>query len=112
MSDIKARFWVDALRWRAEAAGASVYVSCKGDPDAGAVLVKVLLPGGRAALYAPARDFQGERVWTRPLGEEPVPERDADAYAERRRDRDPDIWVVEIDDPHGRDFLNEPIEKS
>ena len=112
MSDLKARFWVDALRWRAEGAGASVYVARKGDPDAGAVLVKLLLPEGLARLFTPIRDFQGGRVWSQPLGSEPVLERDADAYAGRRIERDPDLWVVEIDDPHGRDFLNEPIEKS
>jgi hypothetical protein len=112
MSDLKARFWVDALRWRAEAAGASVYVSRKGDPDAGAVLVKLLLPARTARLFTPVRDFNGERAWAQPLGAAPVAEADADAYAARRIDSDPDLWVIEIDDPHGRDFLNEPIEKS
>jgi hypothetical protein len=112
MSDLKARFWVDALRWRAEAAGASVYVARKGDPDAGAVLVKLLLPGGLARIFAPVRDFQGDRAWSQPLGAEPVSDADAGAYASRRLSSDPDLWVVEIDDPHGRDFLNEPIEKS
>ncbi len=112
MSDLKARFWVDALRWRAESAGASVYVVRKGDPDAGAVMVKLLLPRGLSRLFTPVRDFKGERTWAQPLGAEPVPEQDVDAYTRRRLDRDPDLWVVEIDDPHGRDFLNEPIEKS
>ena len=111
MSDLKARFWVDALRWRAEGAGASVYVAHKGDPDAGAVLVKLLLPGRVARLFAPVRDFNGERVWSQPLGGEPVSESDAAAYADKRLASDPDLWVVEIDDPHGRDFPNEPIEK-
>jgi hypothetical protein len=112
MSDLKAKFWVDALRWRAEGAGASVYVSRKGDPDAGAVLVKVLLPGRLARLFTPVRDFNGERVWAQPMGAEPVPEPDVDAYAQRRSNSDPDLWIIEVDDPHGRDFLNEPIEKS
>ncbi|MCP2670865.1 DUF1491 family protein [Maricaulaceae bacterium EIL42A08] len=111
MSDLKARFWVDALRWRAESAGASVYVDRKGDPDAGVVLVKVLLPQRLAQLYVPVRDMEGERLWTQPLGPEPVDEMSVTAYLQRRTDRDPDLWVVEIDDPHGRHFLNEPIEK-
>lgn len=110
MNDLKARFWIDALRWRAEAAGASVYVARRGDPDAGAVLVKVLLARGAARLFAPVRNFEGERVWAQPLGEGPVPEADAVAYAERRAERDPDLWVVEIDDPRGRHFLEEPLE--
>jgi len=112
MSDLRARFWVDALRWRAEGAGASVYVEKKGDPDSGSVLLKVLLPDRLAQLYAPMRNFQGERVWMQPLGDDPVPESDAGAYVTRRLDDDPDLWLVEIDDVHGRHFLNEPLEKS
>jgi len=111
MSELKARFWIDALRWRVEAAGASVYVARRGDPDAGAVLVKVLLEQRTARLFAPVRNFEGERVWAQPLGEAPVPEQDADAYAARRAERDPDLWVVEIDDPGGRHFLGEPLEQ-
>jgi hypothetical protein len=68
MTDLKARFWVDALRWRAESAGASVYIERRGDPDAGVVLVKVLLPQRLAQLYVPVRDMEGERLWTQPLG--------------------------------------------
>lgn len=111
MNDLKARFWVDALRWRAESAGASVYVDRKGDPDAGVVLVKVLLPQRQAQLYVPVRDMEGERLWTLPLGTEPSEESDVVAYLQRRTDRDRDLWVIEIDDIHGRHFLNEPIEK-
>jgi hypothetical protein len=110
MNELKAGFWIDALRWRAEAAGASVYVARRGDPDAGAVLIKVLLAGGMAHLFAPVRNFEGDRVWAQPLGAAPSPEADATAYIERRAARDPDLWVVEIDDPKGRHFLQEPVE--
>lgn len=111
MNELKARFWIDALRWRAESAGASVYVARRGDPDAGAVLVTVLLDDRTARLFAPVRNFEGERVWAQPLGAAPVPESDVSAYAARRAERDPDLWVVEIDDPRGRSFLQEPIEE-
>jgi hypothetical protein len=110
MSELKARFWIDALRWRAESAGASVYITRRGDPDAGAVLVKVLLSQRMARLFAPVRNFEGDRVWAQPLGIEPVSEQDADGYAGRRAERDPDLWVIEIDDTRGRHFLEEPIE--
>lgn len=110
MNELKAKFWIDALRWRAEGAGASVYISRRGDPDAGAVLVKLVLPQGRARLLAPVRDFEGARVWSQPLGAEPVAEAEVDSYAARRADRDPDIWVIEIEDRQGRHFLTEPVE--
>lgn len=110
MNELKAKFWIDALRWRAEGAGAHVYVARRGDPDAGAVLVKIVLPQGLARLLAPVRDFEGARVWSQPLGAEPVAEAEVDAYAARRADQDPDLWVVEIEDRHGRHFLTEPVE--
>lgn len=111
MSELKTRFWVDALRWRVEGAGASAFIVHKGDPDAGVVLVKLLLPGRMARLFVPVRDMEGARVWSQPLGAEPVSEQDVDAYTRRRLDRDDDLWVVEIDDPQGREFLNEPLEE-
>jgi hypothetical protein len=101
--------WVGALIRRAEAAGAFAVVARKGDPRAGAVLVKVL--GRRDAsvkLYASALGGDGETVWMQPSAAQS--EIDVDAYVERSRRIDPDLWVVEIDDAEGRHFLTEPVE--
>lgn len=111
MTDLKARFWVDALRWRAESAGASIYIAHRGDPDAGVVLIKVLLPQRLAQLYVPVRDMDGARLWSQPLGVDPCDEALVTAYLDRRLNGDPDLWVVEIDDPRGRHFLEEPVEQ-
>jgi hypothetical protein len=61
MSELKTDFWASALIWRASIAGAFAGVTQKGDTDAGAVLVKVASLDGKARLYAPARDGEGER---------------------------------------------------
>lgn len=101
--------WVAALFRRAELAGAYPTVIRKGDVRAGAVLVKVLnRPEGTARLYAEATRRDGERIWMRPAVAEQ--EAELDRYAERAVRIDPDIWVVEIDDRHGRHFLTEPVE--
>jgi len=103
--------WVGALIRRAEQGGAFALVMKKGDPRAGAVLVKVLDRGaGATRLYAEAVRGDGERVWMQP---HPAADEAAlDAYAERARRIDPDLWVVEIDDREGRHFLTETVERS
>jgi hypothetical protein len=101
--------WVGALIRRAELSGAFATVARKGDPRAGAVLVKIYNPMRReAALYASAFRGEGERVWMQPVAS--VVEGEVDAYIERNRRIDPDIWVVEIEDREGRHFLTEPVE--
>ncbi|HEX6866791.1 MAG TPA: DUF1491 family protein [Caulobacteraceae bacterium] len=101
--------WVGALIRRAELAGAFAVVVRKGDPRAGAVLVKTLDRRDRSMkLYSEAFRGDGERVWMQPAKGS---EADLDAYIERARRVDPDLWVVEIDDAEGRHFLTEAVEK-
>lgn len=103
--------WVSALIRRAEQGGAFAMVVNKGDPRAGAVLVKAVdRRKGLVRLYAEATRADGERVWMRPAKAEAEP--DLDAYVERARRIDPDLWVVEIEDADGRHFLTEPVDES
>ena len=110
-AELKTDFWVSALLRRANGEGVFAGVTRKGDPDAGAVLVKVSTLDGRARLYGPARDGAGERIWldlsAGSLGDE---ERAVDAYALKRADGDPDVWVIEIEDKQGRHFLQERVD--
>lgn len=111
MAELKTDFWVSALVRRATIAGAFAGVTRKGDPDGGAVLVKVATLDGRARLYAPARAGEGERIWldlsAGVLGEI---EADVDAAIRRRADMDPDLWVIEVEDKKGRHFLEERVD--
>ena len=101
--------WAGALIRRAEIGGAFASVVRKGDPRAGAVLVKIYNPRSReAVLYASAFRGEGERVWMQPLST--TTELELDAYIEKARRFDPDLWVVEIEDGQGRHFLTEPVE--
>lgn len=103
--ELRAEIAVKALIRRAQVGGAFAAVTAKGDPDLGSMMVKVALLDGRACVYSPTIGLDGVQVWTQPLGDAPALEADADAYLARRRDQDPDLWIVEIEDPQGRAFL-------
>ena len=103
--------WVGALIRRAGLGGAFATVVRKGDAKAGAVLVKVVnRRADQARLYVEAVRGDGERVWMQPRPG--TSEAELDAYAERARRIDPDLWVVEIEDGEGRHFLVEPVEQA
>lgn len=95
-----------ALLRRAQGQGAYATVLRRGDPDAGALHVTVRTLDGSARLYSPIRDMEGNPAW---LATPPAPEREVDERTARLADRDPDIWIVEIEDRRGRHFLVEPI---
>ncbi|MEP2830200.1 DUF1491 family protein [Parvibaculum sp.] len=103
---LKADIWVKALIRRAEVSGASAMVVRKGDLTSGTVLVKVNTLDGEAEIFSPARDGDGALIW---LSKGRQPEAEADAYIEKQRGFDPDIWVVEIEDREGRHFLQEKV---
>ena len=103
--------WVSGLIRRAQLGGAFPAVLRKGDPRAGAVIVRVFDTACKAArLYVEAVRADGERVWMHPAASRR--EEDIDAYVERAVRIDPDLWVVEIEDREGRHFLTEPVDET
>lgn len=112
LEDLKTWIWAQALVRRAGIGGAFATVARRGDSDAGAVLVKVTPTRGKARLYAPAQNGEGERIWLNlsngGLGDD---EPAVDAYISKRAVNDPDLWVIEIEDRLGRTFLTEPVDE-
>ena len=107
---LSADIWVRALIRRVEIGGGFAVVVRKGDPAAGAVLVKILNSSdGTARLLAEATKGDGDRIWMQPVASSAEP--DLDRYIDRAVRIDPDLWVVEIEDREGRHFLVEPVEK-
>ncbi len=107
--ELSSDVWVYALIRRVELAGAFATIVRKGDARAGAVLVKTLdRKTGVAHLYAEALNAEGDSIWMQPV--ESTDEAALDAYAARAARIDPDIWVVEIEDPDGGRFLTESVE--
>ena len=98
-------FWVAAYLNRLRLAGIPVFVTAKGDATAGAVLVKVATLDGQARAFERSFDLMADtRVWV-VLAE--GPEREVDAVLARQKARDPDLWVLELEDRAGRTLLQE-----
>jgi hypothetical protein len=102
---LTAGLWVSAYLNRLRLAGIAAYVIAKGDVSAGAVVVKLALMDGAARLYVRQFDLHKDRrIWT--LMAEGG-EGEMDATLARMRARDPDLWVIEIEDRAGRTLLGD-----
>jgi hypothetical protein len=94
--------WVMAHLRRCSATATPAVLVRRGEPERGTVLLKLNLLGAGWRILTQARDLDGRLGWLAALGGQPVPEVEADAYIARAVVRDPDLWVIEIEDRHGR----------
>ncbi|MFN4193823.1 MAG: DUF1491 family protein [Tabrizicola sp.] len=102
---LAAGLWVSAYLRRLALADIPAYVTAKGDAEAGAVVVKVALLDGTARAWERRSDILNDaRAWFL-LAE--GPEAEVDALVARTRARDPDLWVIELEDRQGRTLLDE-----
>ncbi len=103
--------WVEALIRRAQLEGAGVFVLQKGDEARGDVLLKVADLQGQARAYVPRTSMDGKRIFVDLHSQQVGPdEASVDDYVQRARQRDSDLWIVEIEDRQARHFLTEPVE--
>lgn len=102
---LKTHIRIAAHLRRASAGGAFATIARRGDPDAGVIFVRILTGDGTARIYLEARDESGAPVW-REAFEGPRAEAEIEELVAREVRRDPDLWVVDIEDRAGRAFLD------
>lgn len=112
---VKAAIWVAAFIRRVNASGASAVLVRRGAEEAGPILVRIDRLDGTGDLYVPAPqsayrdDHPGERLFVRRFREGPVAmARLAEAIARETR-IDPDLWLIDVEDRAGRDFLGDQL---
>lgn len=98
---LKTRLQVQAAVRLCGLRAVAVAVTRRGDPDAGTILVKLNRLEGGCIVLAQTRTPDGAPAWLRATGNAPVTEADADSYIARQAKRDPDLWVVEVEDRAG-----------
>lgn len=104
MPRLTADFWVRAYLRRLNGANIPAFILEKGDPTAGAVLVKSNTLDGYAKLFHRIYGGDGQRRWGLL---DAGPGQEMDALIERQRRFDPDLWVIEVEDKKGRTLLDE-----
>ena len=106
---LKASIWVQAQVRTLGLSAIPAVVSRRGDPIAGAILLKINRLGKGCEVLTQVRTNEGRQAWMRGTGTTLVAEADADAYIARQVKRDADIWVVEIEDLRGDFAPAEPV---
>lgn len=113
---VKSAVWVGAYLRRCSAEGIPAAVVRRGANEAGAVFVKVNRLDGTASVLGPAPQSAfddtrpAERRWVCSTGPDPITEADADAYLARQHRFDPDLWIIEIEERHGRHLIEPVVE--
>lgn len=95
---IPAEIWVAAQLRSCHARGMPAYLARKGSAIGGIVLIKVTDPAVRQSrIFTQSRDFEGKTGWLPAFEGACVEEHEADAYINRATTRDPDLWILEVE---------------
>jgi len=94
--------WVTAHLRQCNAKGIPVYVVHKGALASGTVLVRIVMRGKGSKLLNQSRDIEGNLGWMDPFDGETIDDPRADQYVQRSIARDPDVWVIEVEDATGK----------
>ncbi len=109
---LKSALWVAAYLRRCQVEGAFAVVRRRGAEEAGAVFVRISRLDGTSDLFGPAPQsvldtgLGADRSFTPSLAARPAPDTAVEAYLAREMKFDPDVWIVEVEDPAGRNFLD------
>lgn len=103
MSDERpiAEFWIMANVRRCNDTGVPALVVKRGDSRGGTLLLKLNRFEDGCKVLTQARDPDGNPGWLAAFSGNLVPEAEADEYIGRAMNRDPDLWVVEIETRDG-----------
>ncbi len=100
---------VSALIRRVQAEGGHAAVLAKGDASGGAIILACADKGKVSGLLERILDISGSYVWASCGPQDSGDPTEISQYLERRRSRDPDIWIVELDIADAERFAAETI---
>lgn len=104
-SRLPAHLEVAAIRRIAESQGGFATVLAKGERDAGTIALVILCRGQPSALYERMPQLDGNRLFSRTRQQAAESAEDFFSILDKRRARDPDLWVIEVDIPDSERFV-------
>jgi len=90
---------VHLRRWNID--GFPAVLLRRGDPDGGAIILKIVGENGACRILTQTRDGDGSPAWMEALNGKTPSSDEIDAYVERAIRRDPDLWIIEVEDRRG-----------
>ena len=106
---LRSDLWVAAYLRRCNVEGASAYLRRRGAAEAGDILVNIDRLEGQAALFGTAPQSllgEGERLFVQAHKEDWLAPASIEARLRRELEFDTDLWIVEVEDRQGRNFLD------
>ena len=98
---------VSALVRRVGNEGGNAVIAAKGDTTAGSILLICLDKGVRTAFRERLLETDGRYGWAAVGPALDAETTEVDGWLARRRSRDPDLWIVELDIPNAERFAAE-----
>ena len=101
---LTSKFWISAYIKRLESQGIPVFVVKKGDEVAGAILIVISNLKGFSKIFTQSFDAEGNRIWLELTSGSDI---EIVETIKKQKDIDPDIWILEVENPKGKNVINE-----
>ncbi|MDA0820469.1 MAG: DUF1491 family protein [Proteobacteria bacterium] len=102
---LPAHLEISAIIRLVEAAGGFAVVTAKGERDAGTILILTFFRDENAVLFEKMPQLDGSRPFVTIKQQSTEKKQEIFEYIERRKQQDPDIWVLEADIADGAQFI-------
>jgi hypothetical protein len=107
---LRSDIWVAAYLRRCSSENVVAVLRRRGSPEAGAIFIKIDRLDGFSMLFSPAPQSEarddGDRLFARAHKEEWLENEKIEARLSREISFDSDLWIVEVEDRQGRNFLD------